>query len=62
MSMADTITERLATLRAQQARLAEELGQVEPRRQYLIQELLKVQGAIAALESLSTPNGEAPPA
>ena len=62
MDMAESIAERLTTLRAQQVRLTEELQQVEPRRQYLIQELLKVQGAIAALESLSMPNGEALPA
>jgi hypothetical protein len=46
------VAHRLDELKALQARVQEELAQLEPRRQYLMQELLKLQGAVQAFEGL----------
>lgn len=51
--MHERITQRLAELKALQASVEAEMGEIDRRRQYVMQELLRLQGAVQALEGLA---------
>jgi predicted nucleic acid-binding Zn-ribbon protein len=50
--MYERITQRLAELKARQASVEQEMAHIEQRRQALLQEMLKLQGAVQTLEGL----------
>jgi hypothetical protein len=50
--MQERITQELARRKAWQTSIEQELGQLEQRRAYLVKELLRLQGAVQALEAL----------
>jgi multidrug resistance efflux pump len=50
--MRERITQRLAELKTLQASVEQEMAQIEQRRAYIVQELLRLQGAVQALEAL----------